>query len=251
VLNALLGRICFAPETRLLTPDGDKAISEFRPGDKILSAPDGNPDAPVEVKVVEEVFQNDCHLLNLHVNGKVIRTTERHPFYVFGKGWLAAENLTPGDLLRSHDGQKVAVEDVVDNGDYSVVYNLSVSDYHTYFVGGRSWGFSTWAHNFCNGLHHYVPRFLGSLVPYKNNLLTFFNSVQHARIHLALNAFLRSRYPGMLASRVNPGWLIRRNYSPAQRLGALAEFYSEFQNGSHLPNFVTELLDTIRRGQFR
>jgi hypothetical protein len=27
------------------------------------------------------------------------------------------------------------------------VYNLRVSDYHTYFVGCLDWGFSVWAHN--------------------------------------------------------------------------------------------------------
>src|SRR5207302_1082184 len=30
------------------------------------------------------------------------------------------------------------------------VYNLRISDYHTYFVGCEEWGFSVWAHNACN-----------------------------------------------------------------------------------------------------
>ncbi len=29
----------------------------------------------------------------------------------------------------------------------TTVYNLSVADYHTYFVGSPDWGFSVWAHN--------------------------------------------------------------------------------------------------------
>jgi hypothetical protein len=29
------------------------------------------------------------------------------------------------------------------------VYNLQVAEYHTYFVGDSSWGFSVWAHNQC------------------------------------------------------------------------------------------------------
>jgi hypothetical protein len=29
------------------------------------------------------------------------------------------------------------------------LYNLRVSDYHTYFVGCQEWGFSVWAHNAC------------------------------------------------------------------------------------------------------
>lgn len=60
-----------------------------------------------------------------------------------------ARELQPGDPLRSNDGRWIAVEEVVDNGEESVVYNLRVSEYHTYFVGEQEWGFSVWAHNAC------------------------------------------------------------------------------------------------------
>jgi len=134
----------------MLTPDGDKPIGEFNVGDPILSAPEDDPTAPLEVKIVEEVFKNKCRLLNLHVQGRVIRTTPEHPFYVSGKGWLGTKDLVEGDLLRSHDGQWLAVEAVTDSGEESEVYNLRIPDYHTYFVGARAWGFSVWAHNACD-----------------------------------------------------------------------------------------------------
>ena len=45
----------------------------------------------------------------------------------------------------------------------ATVYNLRVADYHTYFVGDESWGFTLWAHNACsvyreikNGVVRYV-----------------------------------------------------------------------------------------------
>jgi hypothetical protein len=41
----------------------------------------------------------------------------------------------------------VAVEECYDTGEYERVYNLKVSDFHTYFVGCDEWGFSVWAHN--------------------------------------------------------------------------------------------------------
>jgi hypothetical protein len=41
----------------------------------------------------------------------------------------------------------VTVESVHDTGVYKTVYNFRVADFHTYFVGGVSWGFSIWAHN--------------------------------------------------------------------------------------------------------
>jgi hypothetical protein len=55
--------------------------------------------------------------------------------------------LIPGDRLLCADGQWVAVEEVLDTGEWEVVYNLRITDYHTYFVGDWDWGFSVWSHN--------------------------------------------------------------------------------------------------------
>jgi hypothetical protein len=77
----------------------------------------------------------------------VIRTTAEHPFYVNAKGWVEAGSLQAGDLLSSHDGRWVAVEESYDTGEYETVYNMRVASWHTYFVGGDQWGFSLWAHN--------------------------------------------------------------------------------------------------------
>jgi hypothetical protein len=52
-----------------------------------------------------------------------------------------------GDLLASHDGQWVNVDDLLDTGEWETVYNVTVADYHTCFVGDETWGFSVWAHN--------------------------------------------------------------------------------------------------------
>jgi RHS repeat-associated protein len=140
-------KVCFAAGTPLLTPDGHKAIEEFQPGDLVLSADENDPSGPVEPKVVEEVFRRFGRLLNLHVGGRLIRTTGEHPFFVYDRGWTPAAELRIGELLCSHDGKWVAVEGLGDSGQEEVVYNLRVQDYHTYFVGSEEWGFSVWAHN--------------------------------------------------------------------------------------------------------
>jgi hypothetical protein len=85
----------------------------------------------------------------VQVNGRTIRTTAEHPFYVWDKGWTAAHALQAGDRLRSDDGQMVVVKAVCDSGVMETVYNCRVADYHTYFVGDADWGFSVWAHNKC------------------------------------------------------------------------------------------------------
>jgi|GEM_PF-2015407 len=151
---------CFAAGTPLLTPTGQKRIEEFRPGDWILTAPENDPDAPLEAKEVEEAFNGYARLWYLHIGGKVIRTTDEHPFFVRGKGWTPTKALQAGDMLRSHDGRWVDIKHVRDSGESAPVYNLRIADYHTYFVGDRRWDFSVWAHNACpspNGKRGNLP----------------------------------------------------------------------------------------------
>lgn len=138
---------CFVAGTPLLTPDGEKVIEQFRPGDLVLSRSEYDVDGPLEAKVVEEVFVRAGLVLMLVVNGRVIRTTAEHPFYVLGKGWRCAKELRAGDWLVSHEGMPVVLEQVGEPDEVTTVYNLRVADYHTYFVGCQEWGFSVWAHN--------------------------------------------------------------------------------------------------------
>lgn len=145
----IIGIICFAAGTPVLTPEGEKPIEEIRPGDHVLSRDERNVDGAVERKPVEECFEREGVILNLHVAGHVIRTTAEHPFYVQDRGWTAAGELHVGDLLATHNGRWLEVENVVDTGQVETVYNLRVADYHTYFVGGDGWGL--WAHNLCGG----------------------------------------------------------------------------------------------------
>ncbi len=124
-----------------------KAIEDFRVGDAILSRDEWDASADVTVQYVEEVFRTTGRLLNVHAGGQVIGTTAEHPFWVVGRGWTAALELQSGDLLLGHDGQTVVVEEVFDTGETVPVYNLRVSEHHTYFVGRDEWDWSVWAHN--------------------------------------------------------------------------------------------------------
>jgi RHS repeat-associated protein len=143
----VISNTCFTAGTPLLTPTGDRAVEHFQVGDPILSRPENEPEGEVEVRFVERVFVREALIMELQVEGRRIRTTEGHPFYVRGRGWISAKELKPGDYLSSHDGQWVTVEAVTDLNEVAMVYNLRVSEFHTYFVGSQEWGFSVWAHN--------------------------------------------------------------------------------------------------------
>ncbi len=149
-----LGAACFSADTRLMARGqwgrGWRRIDQIAEGDAVLSRDENNAQGPLEWKNVEEVFHRYGFVVSVRVGGQVIKTTVEHPFFVQDKGWLPAGELLRGDLLPSHDGQWLAVEEVSDNGDHERLYNLRVADWHTYFVGAEEWGFSIWAHNACS-----------------------------------------------------------------------------------------------------
>ena len=75
----------------------------------------------------------------MHVqgNGKTITCTTEHPFYVRGKGWVAAEELKIGDRLELQNGANAFIEAVRHEKLETPiqVYNFEVEDFHTYYVG--------------------------------------------------------------------------------------------------------------------
>ena len=72
-------------------------------------------------------------LVHLTINGEKIVTTDNHPFYVQGRGFIKAEGLFVGDKLISVDGKDLIVEthDIEQCEKPITVYNFKVEDYHT------------------------------------------------------------------------------------------------------------------------
>ena len=146
-LLKVLNPTCFAAGTPLLTPEGSKPVEEFRAGDWVLARNEHDPHGPVVPRMVEKVHTQTATLVELRVGGQAIKTTGPHPFYVAGRGWVYARELQPGDQLLGHSGSPTVVESVTITEQAETVYNLTVAEDHTYFVGDASWGFSLWVHN--------------------------------------------------------------------------------------------------------
>src|SRR5207244_9069511 len=70
-------------------------------------------------------------------NGRTDRlgVTPGHPFWVQDVGWLRADQLQPGQELFSSHGGWLRVTGSTWAQERATVYNLSVEDAHTYFVG--------------------------------------------------------------------------------------------------------------------
>ncbi|NLW27593.1 polymorphic toxin-type HINT domain-containing protein, partial [Acetivibrio saccincola] len=77
-------------------------------------------------------------------------TTPTHPFWVIGKGWVAAGDIEAGDKVYLYSGEGKEVKEVrLEYLDTPIkVYNFEVEDWHTYFVSEQD----VFVHNECSEL---------------------------------------------------------------------------------------------------
>ncbi len=80
------------------------SIEDIRAGDVVLSRDEHDPHGAAVGKVVEEVFVRLGPVWEILIAGRVIGTTQEHPFYAWEKGWVAARELAAGDTLLCEDG---------------------------------------------------------------------------------------------------------------------------------------------------
>ena len=142
-------RPCFAAGTPVRTATGSILTENLKVGDIVLSRNEFDPEGQVDGKIVEDVFVRSAPIQKVVVQGRIIRTTAEHPFWVDGKGWTAAGKLKTGDNLLTANKSKLPVESVFETGDTETVYNFRVADWHTYFAGNENWDFEVWVHNAC------------------------------------------------------------------------------------------------------
>ena len=113
-----------------------RRIDEIKVGDKVWAFNVETGEA--ELKTVTKVYVHAVNeVLHLYTDEGDIDTTANHPFYVVGKGWVAAGDLVVGDEVFNLDGTtSVVLGSAIEKLDEPVlVYNLEVEDFHSYFVG--------------------------------------------------------------------------------------------------------------------
>ncbi len=92
----------------------------------------------IEYKPVLETYVRKVDkLVHITINGEEIVTTDNHPFYVQGRGFIDAGKLLVGDKLVSVNGEYLVIEKFyIEETENPVdVYNFQVEDFHTYHVG--------------------------------------------------------------------------------------------------------------------
>jgi hypothetical protein len=127
---------CFSGDTLVMTREGLKRIDKIEEGDYVLSK-DVNSGI-IDYKEVETVYVKSTYeYVHLKFGNEEIRTTASHLFFTYSGWWKAAENVEVGDSILTSEGGFETVTGVDIEGLYQPgkIYNLSVEDYHTYFVG--------------------------------------------------------------------------------------------------------------------
>jgi len=141
---------CFVRGTPFLTPDGVKRVEAFAGQDQILTRTELDPNAPLTIGWVDKLFVGWSQIFELEVHGRLICTTDMHPFHVRNRGWIPAVELQVGDLLATDNPDLwLPVERAELTNRFDTVYNLRVANDHTYFISDHDWGFALWAHNSC------------------------------------------------------------------------------------------------------
>lgn len=138
---------CFTGNTPVLMADGTlKPIDQIWVGDYVMSM-DEHDSGDLKNLTVSRVrgvtIHHNLSILRVTVGEETIDTTDIHPFYVFGTGWVEAQDLVAGDLILSAAGDPQMVQQVLPLEEKSTVYNLFVENTNTFFVGDRL----LWVHN--------------------------------------------------------------------------------------------------------
>ena len=172
VINTLA--CSFSADTLVATEQGLVPISQITTGDRVLGFHEqqgGN----AFYTVTDTWAHEDPVTISLSIGGETIETTPEHPFYVNGS-WVAAQEITVGMAVTDSEGDATAVTGMERVDRPQVMYNLTVEEAHTYFVGEGEW----LVHNACSSTldnalggvkgdklqaHHLIP---GELEPGKS-----------------------------------------------------------------------------------
>ncbi|MCG8669856.1 MAG: HINT domain-containing protein, partial [Pseudomonadales bacterium] len=131
----------FLGDTEVVTDSGLVPIKELDVNDLVLSRHDAtytdsfNPITKLHSRKVSSYYM-------IIVGTNIIYTTEEHPFWVQGEGWVPASKLEFGNAVATITGDTL-IKGVSKLEKDAQVYNLTVANDHTYFIEEQG----LWVHN--------------------------------------------------------------------------------------------------------
>ena len=143
----------FHGSTLVKTADGYKAIARIRVGDRVFAKDEASGETGYKPVTAQygNPYQETVYIEVSDGLGKIqtLVSNRIHPFYSGGK-WIKAEDLKAGSRLFAENGAEQTVQSVTVKQEPLQAYNLTVADWHTYFVkGDKAETEGVWVHNEC------------------------------------------------------------------------------------------------------
>lgn len=143
----------FHGSTLVKTADGYKAIAHIRVGDRVFAKDEASGETGYKPVTAQygNPYQETVYIEVSDGLGKIqtLVSNRIHPFYSDGK-WIKAEDLKAGSRLFAENGAEQTVQSVTVKQEPLQAYNLTVADWHTYFVkGDKAETEGVWVHNAC------------------------------------------------------------------------------------------------------
>ena len=143
----------FHGSTLVKTADGYKAIAHIRVGDYVFAKDEASEKTGYKPVTAQygNPYQETVYIEVSDGLGKIqtLVSNRIHPFYSDGK-WIKAEDLKAGNRLSSESGAEQTVQSITVKPEPLQAYNLTVADWHTYFVkGDKAETEGVWVHNEC------------------------------------------------------------------------------------------------------
>nr|WSX47806.1 PA14 domain-containing protein [Streptomyces sp. NBC_00974] len=135
----------FSPDTPVVMADGTvRPIGGVHEGDQVQATDPATGHTAAEPVTDVITGHGTKHLIDIGIEGPqpvTVTATAGHPIWIHGHGWVDAEDIRIGDLVRggpgSADGRVATVHDRGEVADQTV-YNLTISGIHTYYVRAGS-----------------------------------------------------------------------------------------------------------------
>jgi RHS repeat-associated protein len=126
---------CFTEKTLVLTDKGRRKIKDVKEGDKVWAFEEKTGKLALKLVTHTFTFERDT-VYNIHIGQEVIEATSDHPFFIGGQ-WLKVHQLRKGQQVSLYSGQKAGIDSIVVIAKRATVYNFTVQDFHTYYVGSK------------------------------------------------------------------------------------------------------------------
>jgi hypothetical protein len=143
----------FSADTPVTTAEGQVPIAEVEIGDLVLAYNEALGTTG-SYTVTDVLVHADPIITYLTLGGEEIEATPEHPFYTEEHGWVPAGELWVGAQVRQAGGTYGVVQSVLLVQQPQMMYNLSVAQAHTFFVGDGQW----LVHNSCGGTYGALVR---------------------------------------------------------------------------------------------